>query len=366
MRMELAAHRADKYIHWENFMKEQQVINAWLKEQLRLHCETRDQMYRSLSGEVSTIIGVIKNLEKFRECTDRDVSDLKVDAEVIRRVCDDVKYLMRSSYPNHLTETSILFEENAVKFIFPILKDLYSCNNSWNDKMNKSEFTNIVNNIDIKEVPVPTKPKPGDFRDLLNCVGLLNEIQSVLDRTNFKDDSNKYIIKKSGASDIDGGTLTDIPKSTVKKCEENKDAKINDCVKDLECKLRNTTIQDEKGKRVEPRCIAASQFRTLQDVDSNDAYYVYELAYSKQFLIYKPRLVKPVRVSPGNIGVFDEYKPDGSRNIIKPTDRCIITWPPFNSDVGRTYNGLSVGFEIFKKSVFIFPLVTVKILEFFD
>jgi hypothetical protein len=115
MRMELAAHRADKYIHWENFMKEQQVINAWLKEQLRLHCEARDQMYKSLSGDVSTIIGVINNLEKFRECTVRDVSDLKFDAEILRRVCDDVTYLMRSSYPNRLTETSILFEENAVK-----------------------------------------------------------------------------------------------------------------------------------------------------------------------------------------------------------------------------------------------------------
>lgn len=62
-RREIAAHKADKLIHWEKFILDQQKINRKIAEEVNIRRETTLQMFNSLEQSIGVITSVVRRLE---------------------------------------------------------------------------------------------------------------------------------------------------------------------------------------------------------------------------------------------------------------------------------------------------------------
>ena len=99
LRRDMPEHEADTVFHWKQHMKEQREINVQHQRQLDILKSTNEQILKQVN-QTSVVLGAAvsrleNNLGTHREETTRDLAALKVEAGILRRVCDDVTYLMR-------------------------------------------------------------------------------------------------------------------------------------------------------------------------------------------------------------------------------------------------------------------------------
>lgn len=96
-RREIDAHKADKSIHWEKYISEQQEVNKRVEAEMNVLRERTLKMSKILEQSLSMITSVVRRLESADEDTLSDISALKGDARILRTVCQDVTCLVEQS-----------------------------------------------------------------------------------------------------------------------------------------------------------------------------------------------------------------------------------------------------------------------------